>query len=99
MVGLTTIIDVFMATSDSFSLFLNQIASDWQNFNGNVKGILALIGAWYTLRLIVRVGTNTIQLLRDSVLLWKRQNFVKKYGSWAIVTGIDIYTNKNLTLF
>jgi len=77
-----------MAASDSFNLFINQVASDWQNFGNNVKGLLALVGAWYTLRLTVHLGSHTIKLIRDSRLLWKKTNFVKKYGSWAIVTGV-----------
>ena len=82
-----------MAASDSFNLFLNQIGSELQNFTNHVKGILALVGAWYTLRLTINLGSSTYKLVKNSKSIWKNTNFVKKYGSWAIITGIAFYSS------
>ena len=72
---------------DSFSLLFNQFASDLRDFTANINGLLALIGAWYTLRFTVQLGINTYKCIQDSIQFRRKTNLVKTYGSWAIVTG------------
>ena len=74
-------------SSDSFSFLINQVFNDIDNSVVYVKGLLALIGAWYTIKLSVQLSSSIACSLKDLRLLFRKTNFVKSYGSWVIITG------------
>ena len=50
--------------------------------------LLSLVGAYYSFRIATRLLGLSLQGFQSFVLpsLWPR-NFVKEYGSWAVITG------------
>lgn len=76
-----------MAASDSFSLALNQVISDLNRLSSNFKHLIFFVGAWYSLRFSVKLGTCVLSWICDVKNICLKKNSVKQYGSWAIVTG------------
>lgn len=76
-----------MATVDSFLLLLNQASSDIRQFKITVTNVLIAVGAWYTLRLTVKLGSIVFHSGKYLSLYLRKTNLVRVYGEWAVVTG------------
>ncbi|CAK8697599.1 inactive hydroxysteroid dehydrogenase-like protein 1 [Clavelina lepadiformis] len=75
-----------ISTCDSFFFLLKQISHDLNYISTNTTNVLALIGAWYTFRLSVKVGSWFVTSAKCVTSSFRR-NYIKSYGQWAVVTG------------
>nr|XP_002130269.1 inactive hydroxysteroid dehydrogenase-like protein 1 [Ciona intestinalis] len=76
-----------MAAVDSVKLLVNQMTSDLQNYSSFAWNLLSVIGAWYTLKYSVKFCCWFISCCKCAHKYWRKRNFVKEYGRWAVVTG------------
>ena len=74
-----------MNSPDSFSLILNQIASELKDVNDT----LALIGLYYTTNMVLKSAFRLICYAKTYLLplAISNENWLRSLGSWAIITG------------